>query len=208
VVVAVGFTVWVPPVMPRVKVVLSDPEMVTAVAFVATTVRVEEAPGATEVGFAEIVTVAAAAAVTVSLTDAVAGVVPAPPVAVAVYVAVAEGVTDCDPPALGIEYVLPSDPVITTLAALAAVTFSTDDAPAATELGVAVRATVGAAVLVPDAVMVVPQPASERISGRKQVIRAAENSRELNFVGPRTFTCVSPDTDSAGVGLEVLEYVF
>lgn len=172
----------------------SDPEIVTAVAFVATTVRVEDVPEATLVGFAVMVTVAATGAVIVTVTEPVAGVVPAAPVAVAVYVVVAEGVTVCDPPAPGIVYLLPSDPVITTADALEADTFRTDDAPDAIEAGVAAIATVGAAALPPDATTVVPQPARNSMRGRKQASRVAENIRERKLVGARTFTCMSPDT--------------
>jgi len=158
----------------------------------ATTVRVDEAPAATVEGLAERVTVVAAGALTVTVAEAVAGVVPAPPVAVAVYVVVADGVTVCDPPVPGMEYLLPSEPVITTADALCAETFRTEDVPDATEPGVAASATVGAAAPAPTTV--VPQPARNRIRGRKQVSRAAENIRERDLVGPRTFTCMSPDT--------------
>jgi hypothetical protein len=68
---------------------------VTAVAFVAVTVRVDELPDVIEVGFAVIVTVGAAG-VTVTVAAAVA--VPPALVAFAVYVAVAAGVTTCVPP--------------------------------------------------------------------------------------------------------------
>jgi hypothetical protein len=76
---------------------LSDPEIVTVVAFAAATVSVDEPPAVIEAGFAEIVTVGADA-VTVTVAVAVAGDVPAAPLAVAVYVVVAAGLTACVPP--------------------------------------------------------------------------------------------------------------
>ena len=54
--VVVGFTVSVPPVAVRVWV-LPSPVMVTVVAFVAATVKVEDCPAVMEVGLAVIVTV-------------------------------------------------------------------------------------------------------------------------------------------------------
>lgn len=60
----------------------SDPVTFTAVAFVADTVKVEEAPAAMEVGLAAMVTVGDADAVTV--TTAVPDALPPVPVAVAV----------------------------------------------------------------------------------------------------------------------------
>jgi hypothetical protein len=48
-------------------VLLSEPVSVTAVAFVAVTVRVDELPAAIEVGFAVMVTVGAGSAVTVTV---------------------------------------------------------------------------------------------------------------------------------------------
>ena len=56
---------------------------------------------------------------------------------------VAAGLTLCVPPAAGNVYVLPSDPVINTLVAFAAVTDSVDDAPAAIVVGLAEMLTVG-----------------------------------------------------------------
>jgi hypothetical protein len=58
--------------------------MVTAAAFVATTVRVELLPALMVVGLAVIFTVGGVAGVTVTVAVAVAGVVPLAPVAVAV----------------------------------------------------------------------------------------------------------------------------
>ena len=66
---------------------------------VAVTVRTEDDPTIMDVGFAEMETVGAPGAVTV--TVAVAEKVPAAPVAVAVYVVVDVGDTDCDPPESG-----------------------------------------------------------------------------------------------------------
>jgi hypothetical protein len=58
--------------------------IVTPVALVAVTVRVDELPAAMEVGFALMVTVGAEAVPVVTVTVAVAVVVPPAPVAVAV----------------------------------------------------------------------------------------------------------------------------
>jgi hypothetical protein len=67
------------------------------VAFVASTVSVEDSPTFIEAGLALILTVGAVAeGVTVTTTFAL--VVPPLPAAVAVYVVVAAGVTDCVPP--------------------------------------------------------------------------------------------------------------
>jgi hypothetical protein len=72
---------------------------VSEVAFVASTVRVEEPEALIEAGLAEMLTEGAAgggAGTTVTLVLAEA--VPAVPVTVAVYVVVAAGLTDCVPP--------------------------------------------------------------------------------------------------------------
>ena len=95
VVVPVGFTDCVPPEAARVYELLSVPVTVTAVAFAALTVSVEDPPEAIEDGLAEMLTVGADAMVTV----AVAVALPPVPVAVAVYVVdAAVGLTDCVPP--------------------------------------------------------------------------------------------------------------
>jgi hypothetical protein len=71
--------------------------MVTVVALVATTVRVELLPALIVVGFAMTVTVGGTTAgVTVTVAAAVA--FPPGPLAVTVYVTVAAGVTTCVPP--------------------------------------------------------------------------------------------------------------
>lgn len=57
VVVAAGLTACVPPVAPRVNLLPSEPEIDTLVAFVATTVKIEELPAVSDAGFALIVTV-------------------------------------------------------------------------------------------------------------------------------------------------------
>jgi hypothetical protein len=67
----VGVTATVPPVLASVTLVLSLPATVTAVAFDAFTVRVEEFPGVTLVGLAEMLTVVAFAACTVRFTVSV-----------------------------------------------------------------------------------------------------------------------------------------
>jgi hypothetical protein len=81
VVVAAGVTLCVPPVGLRVYLLPSEPVRVTVVAFVATTVRVEEPPAETDAGLAVMVTVGAAATVTIAVAVAF---VPFVPVAVAV----------------------------------------------------------------------------------------------------------------------------
>jgi hypothetical protein len=80
---------------------LSLPVIVTVVAFVAVTVRMDELPAVIEVGLAVIVTVGAWFPVVVTVTVAVAVADPPAPVAVAVYVVVWEGLTDCVPPVPG-----------------------------------------------------------------------------------------------------------
>jgi hypothetical protein len=60
VVVAVGLTTCVPPVDERVYELPSEPLTVTCVAFVACTVRVEDPPGAIDVGFEDMLVVGAA----------------------------------------------------------------------------------------------------------------------------------------------------
>jgi hypothetical protein len=59
VVVAVGLTTCVPPVDDNVYELPSEPFTVTCVAFVACTVRVEDPPGAIEVGFEDMLVVGA-----------------------------------------------------------------------------------------------------------------------------------------------------
>jgi transketolase N-terminal domain/subunit len=71
--------------------------MVTPVALVAATVRVEEAPSVILAGAAVMVTVGAVGAA-FTVTTALAVALPPLPVAVAVYVVVAAGETDCVPP--------------------------------------------------------------------------------------------------------------
>jgi hypothetical protein len=84
VVVAAGLTGCVPPVAPIVYLVPSEPLRLTAVAFVAVTVRMDELPAVSDVGFAVIVTVGVAEPTddTVMVEFAVAD--PPGPVAVAV----------------------------------------------------------------------------------------------------------------------------
>jgi hypothetical protein len=77
----------------------SFPAIVTAVAFVALTLRIEDPPETTEVGFAEMVTVGAGVDCGTTVTVAVAVALPDAPVAVAVYVVVTAGDTVCVPSA-------------------------------------------------------------------------------------------------------------
>jgi hypothetical protein len=84
VVVVVGLTDCVPPDAWRGYEVPSDPVTETAVAFVATTVKMDAAPAVIEVGLALMVTVAAGVETAVTVTVAGAEVFPPAPVAVAV----------------------------------------------------------------------------------------------------------------------------
>ena len=76
------------------------------------------------------------------MTAAVA--VPPGPVPVAVYVVLADGVTDCVPPLACRSYELPSDPLIVTCVALVAATVNVDELPATTVVGFPAMVTVGA----------------------------------------------------------------
>jgi hypothetical protein len=145
VVVAAGLTACVPPVAPKVNLLPSEPARDTPVAFVAVIVSIEELPAVTEVGLAVIVTVGAPEPdpedETVTVDAAVAD--PPGPVALAVYVVVADGVTVCVPPEAGRVYELPSEPAIVTFVALVAATVSVAVAPAATVAGLDAMLTVG-----------------------------------------------------------------
>jgi hypothetical protein len=68
--------------------------MVTVLALVAATVNVDDPPGAIELGLAVIVTVGDGLTAPPTVTVVVAEVFPPAPVAVAVYVVVAVGLTD------------------------------------------------------------------------------------------------------------------
>ena len=111
-------------------------------AFTACTVRVDELPDMIEGGLAVIVTVGAGFAVTVII--AVADAFPSGPIATAVYVVVADGVTACVPPLACSVYEVPSVPVTVTCVALVAVTVRIDELPEVIEVGFAVMLTVGA----------------------------------------------------------------
>ena len=76
------------------------------------------------------------------MTVAVAVTFPIAPVAVAVYVVVAVGVTGCLPPVGDNEYEVLSEPVIVTCVALVAATVSVDDPPVGMEDGFAMIVTV------------------------------------------------------------------
>ena len=124
-----------PPADARVYALPSEPLIETAVAFVAVTVSNDELPSTTVVGFAEMVTVGAGFAETVTVAVAVA--VPPGPVAFAVYVVVADGLTACVPPLDTSVYVVPSLPEIVTCVAFTAVTVSVEDCPDAMVVGFA-----------------------------------------------------------------------
>ena len=139
---------------------------VTCVAFIAVTVNVDELPVVIEVGLADMLTVGAPGAATV--TVALAVVFPPDPVAAAVYVVVAIGLTACVPPFDCRVYVLPSDPVIVTCVAFVAVTVSMDELPAAIEVGLALMPTIGAVGVEPP-LKAVPQPVNSRHSERPDI---------------------------------------
>jgi hypothetical protein len=82
VVVTVGLTIWLPPLGCRVYELPSLPLIVTAVELVAVTVNVDDLPEIIDAGLALMLTVGAAGWVTV--TVALAVVLPPAPVAVAV----------------------------------------------------------------------------------------------------------------------------
>jgi hypothetical protein len=116
------------------------------------------------------------------------------PVAVAVYVVVAVGLTLCVPPAGCKLYELPSEPVTLTWVALLAVTVSIDVAPGVTVVGFAEMETVGEPpagggepplpVLLKEAL----HPASSSVSG---TIAARTTVRQRNSE-TRLFATVSP----------------
>lgn len=101
-------TACVPPFADSEYELPSLPVKVTLVAFVAVTVRVDELPDVTDVGFAMMAIVDAGFDVTVTVALAVA--LPPVPTDDAVYVVVTVGVTICVPPLAGKEYELPSLP--------------------------------------------------------------------------------------------------
>jgi hypothetical protein len=138
---------------------LSDPLIATAVAFVAVTVRVEELPSITVLGSAEIVTVGAGFRETVTVAAALT--VPPGPVAVAVYVVLEVGLTDCTPPLDASVKVDPSLPETVTCVAFTAVTVRVEDWPEVMAVGFALIWTVGAGfgVTVTTAVAVAFPPA-------------------------------------------------
>jgi hypothetical protein len=119
--------------------------MVTPVEFVAVTVRLVELPAVIVGELAVKVTTGRAAGVTV--TAVVAEIFPPPPVAVAVYVVVAVGLTDCAPPFEARVYELPSVPVTATAVALVAVTVSVEELPEVIDVGLAAILTVGAGLV-------------------------------------------------------------
>jgi len=132
------------------------------------------------VGDAPIVTVGAPGAVTVTVVFAV--VVPPGPVAVALYVVVAVGVTAwVPPPAAKVNVVLSVLSEITTWVALLAVVLSVEAPPMLTVFGSAVMATVGAAgggvvadVLLPHEVKIASETATPEISEASSNRRAPE----------------------------------
>ena len=85
----VGLTACVPPVGCSVYAVPSLPAIVTVVAFVAVTVKIDDVAAMIEVGLAVMVTTGTGLGVTVTVAAAV--IFPPVPVAVAVYVVVAAG---------------------------------------------------------------------------------------------------------------------
>ena len=121
----------------------SLPVMVTWVAFVAVTVKVDELPAPIEAGLATMVIVGVGAGVIV--TVAIAEALPPVPVAAAAYVVVAMGLTVCVPPAAERVYALPSVPLTVTWVAFVAFTVRVEEPPALMEVGLAIILTVGVA---------------------------------------------------------------
>jgi hypothetical protein len=178
----------VPPVAPMAYVVPSEPVNVTCVAFAAVTVRIAEAPAVIDAGFAVIETVAVPEPFEDTVTLAVAVADPPGPVAVTVYVVVAVGATLCVPPVSGSVYELPSDPLIVTFVAFAAVTDKVDDAPAAIDVGLAETLTVGKALVILP--LTPPHPATASTAAnaqnsneaRRRRSRIDRNTESLPFV--------------------------
>ena len=123
-VVEAGVTI-VDPVAPNVP----TPAMLTEVVLVVVQLRTADAPGAMMLGWALKTTVGGGPEV-VTLTTVEDWVVPPGPVAVAVYVVVAVGVTFTEPVAGNV----PRPPMLTTVALLA-FQLSTVDVPLATVFG-------------------------------------------------------------------------
>jgi hypothetical protein len=94
----------------------------------------------------------------VTLTVTAAKAWPPDPVAVAVYVVVADGLTDCVPPEDPRVYELPSLPLIVICVAWRTDTVNVDALPALTEVGLAEMFTIGAGLTVTIAVAVVLPP--------------------------------------------------
>src|SRR5487761_1953575 len=89
-----------------------------------------------------------------TVTVAVPTLVPEAPVAVAVYVVVAVGETDCVPPVGLSVYELPSVPVTVTWVELTALTVSVDASPDWIDGGFATMVTIGVVIKVTVAVAV------------------------------------------------------
>jgi hypothetical protein len=153
--VEVGATDTVAPVFPNVRLLLLLPSSVTVVAFVATTVTLDELPFAIVVGLAVTVTVGAdvlpdvSPVVTVIITLAEA--VPPAPVAVAVYVVAEVGATETAPPPAAIVRLLPLVPVIEMPVAFLPITVRVEEVPLVIDVGLALMETVGAGVLAANA---------------------------------------------------------
>jgi hypothetical protein len=111
----------------------------------------------------------------VTVTVAVAEIFPVPPAATAVYVVVLAGLTAFVPPVELSWYELPSDPLTVTPEALAAVTVSVDEAPAAMEAGDATMLTVAGLIML---TWLEPQPASMNAK-RRLPIRYERNWRGI-----------------------------
>ena len=107
----------------------------------AVTLNIDELPEMIEVGLAVILTFGVGFGVTVTVV--LADDLPPLPIATAVYVVVAVGLTSCVPPLDCKEYVLPSVPLIVTCVASTAATFRVDELSIVIEAGFAVMITVG-----------------------------------------------------------------
>ncbi len=175
----IGLTGCIPPFACKVYDLPSVPVTITLVALVAVTVNMDEPPEVIDAGLAVIVMVGCDGAdPTVIVVAAV--VLPPGPVAVAVYVVVAVGLTDFVPPLACRVYDVPSFPANVTCVASAAVTVNVEEAPDVIDVELAVMLTVCAAGGAPG--MLFLQPVNSRSRGKQD----NSTSGEMRPKKPRT----------------------
>lgn len=123
------------------------------------------------------------------------------------------GLTFCVPPFAAKLYELPSLPVTVTVVALDAVTVNVDELPAATDVGLAVIATVAAEVAWPDTL--VPHPEKNRENDRHNIAAAGSRRWEKNLGAlmcdkfnflPISEWRTKPDGSSFGCQLDLTEF--